>query len=87
MLRDNRTETSLAGQLPPSPTWVTALGEKLPPARRLSASSGDSGEEDEPPRELTTTDMLHVSSTFSRRAPTLRLRDVISEPKYPHPPP
>jgi hypothetical protein len=41
------------------------------------------GEEDEPP----SIDMLPDSSTSSRRAPTLRFRDVISEPNihiHPH---
>jgi hypothetical protein len=76
-----------AGKLPPPPTRAIGLGDKLPPPRRLSASSDDSGEEDEPPREPTTIDMLPDSSTSSRRAPTLRFRDVISEPNihiHPH---
>ena len=70
-------------KLPPPPTRAIALGDKLPPPRRLSASSDDSGEDDEPPRF----DMLPDSSTSSRRASTLRFRDVISEPNihiHPH---
>ena len=36
-----------AGKLSPPPTLAIALGDKLPPARRLSVSSGDSGKEDD----------------------------------------
>ena len=74
-------------KLPPPPTRIIGLGDKLPPARRPSSPSSDeeSGEEDE--EKSHGADMMPDSSLSSRSPPVLRFRDTSSEPRihvHPH---
>ncbi|KAF8959542.1 Endonuclease/exonuclease/phosphatase [Flammula alnicola] len=77
-----------SSKLPPPPTRIIGLGDKLPPPRRPSTPSSDeeeSGEEDEP--KVQAVDLMPDSSTSFRRPPTLGFRDGYSEPRihvHPH---
>ena len=76
-----------SSRLPPPPTRIIGLGDKLPPARRTSSASSDedSGGEDE--SKVQAIDMMPDSSVSSRSPPLLHFRAGYPEPKihiHPH---
>ena len=75
------------GKLPPPPTRMIVLGDKLSPARRPSTPSSDDDSADEDEQKIQTVDLMPDGSTSSRRPPALGFRDGYFEPKihvHPH---
>jgi WD40 repeat protein len=76
-----------ANRLPPPPTRIVGLGDKLPPPRRPSTPSSDEDSGDEETGRAQVVDLMPDSSTSSRRPPILRFRDGYSDPHiqvHPH---